>query len=763
MRKLTLAFILIWGIYTSAFAKSMTILDPGHGGSDLGCDWGGYIEATETLKIAQAVMNLLDTEPDIDGTMTRTKDVYMPIEDKGTITGRATFVRNVINQGSTTYDTFIFLSIHLNAGATKPTSANGIETYFYNGSSLAKEPHEFSFYTQYEQVKARGLVLDKNKQGDRGLKDGNVESGRMGMLRTLTKYSPKPHHSSLVEIAFLTNPDDYIKSITNNPNFIQEVVAPAIVSGIKDILKENRKPQAAINIIPPSPIDPSKYSKMTVRLATSKRLASTPDLRYTPRNASSLKLYPQDRGNNVSRIRNIMWEATTGISTSTPRGTATFSYSGTDLDGLTDTTIIVGDAFMFTPTIIPTNQFGTPTFNFNPTDNIYIKGDGYASNTTYNLYVSTNTTWMDKMGLSGLLFPITTNNQGEIASGTSLGILPLGNYDLIVDTDNNGFYTQGIDGIYGINSTEFFTLAASTCKVKLYYTDNNGNIHPLPEGMKIEVRRRPLGSPYDDEVSFGYTCPDNTVSFDIGLGEDYRYMTVLRSEARYPDHLTLPPYPITVYWQMLPERKKYMFISDLFELKDEDSDGVFTAEVIIPNTERYHYYYGWIANATGALDIVRQYLKGQNRQFSEYPKFNDDRRYANSYYRVGEDWSPNTISGYDHSTWQYGIRINGAKKDESDPDKFLAAQMSLYMAYYNSQYITSPRLLAPNPTIRQDPFQAFLNGACYWFSCDVRGTSTISIRDVNGIDQTLNLEASGTKGFDNELTNAAFLWKFNNP
>jgi hypothetical protein len=37
-------------------------------------------------------------------------------------------------------------------------------------------------------------------------------------------------------------------------------------------------------------------------------------------------------------------------------------------------------------------------------------------------------------------------------------------------------------------------------------------------------------------------------------------------------------------------------------------------------------------------------------------------------------------------------------------------------------------LLAPNPTAKLDFYQAFLNSACEWFSCDVRGTSTIAIR-----------------------------------
>ncbi|MEK7812360.1 MAG: hypothetical protein AAB296_01250, partial [Candidatus Desantisbacteria bacterium] len=49
-----------------------------------------------------------------------------------------------------------------------------------------------------------------------------------------------------------------------------------------------------------------------------------------------------------------------------------------------------------------------------------------------------------------------------------------------------------------------------------------------------------------------------------------------------------------------------------------------------------------------------------------------------------------------------------------------------------------------------------------WFSCDVRGTSTIAMRDINGIDHNLDIAHSG-KGFDSEMAVAEFLWKFDNP
>ena len=127
--------------------------------------------------------------------------------------------------------------------------------------------------------------------------------------------------------------------------------------------------------------------------------------------------------------------------------------------------------------------------------------------------------------------------------------------------------------------------------------------------------------------------------------------------------------------------------------------------------------YVTVNNDTGSLDFVTTFVDGHNRRLSVYPGFNDDKVYANSYYVEGLDQSANTITGYDPVNWKYGIRINGAEKDEEDPDKLLAGQMSLYLPYFNEQYDTKMLLLSPNPTEKVDFYQSLLNGACMWFSC----------------------------------------------
>ncbi|MEK9149154.1 MAG: HEAT repeat domain-containing protein, partial [Candidatus Desantisbacteria bacterium] len=119
--------------------------------------------------------------------------------------------------------------------------------------------------------------------------------------------------------------------------------------------------------------------------------------------------------------------------------------------------------------------------------------------------------------------------------------------------------------------------------------------------------------------------------------------------------------------------------------------------------------------------------------------------------------NPNAITRYNPSKRGIGI-VRG-----DDKDKLLAGQMSFYLYCYNEHYALSNKLFAPQPRKRTDLFQAFVNGACYWFSCDVRKNPSISIRDINGLEDTYNINNASAKGFDSEMAVAKFLWQFDNP
>ena len=92
------------------------VVDPGHGGKDPGAMAFGLKEKDIVLAVSKKLAKELKTAYRYEVVLTRTKDVYLPLEER-------TAVAN-------TQKSDLFLSIHVNASADK--ASNGIETYFLN-------------------------------------------------------------------------------------------------------------------------------------------------------------------------------------------------------------------------------------------------------------------------------------------------------------------------------------------------------------------------------------------------------------------------------------------------------------------------------------------------------------------------------------------------------------------------------------------------------------------------------------------------------
>lgn len=95
---------------------SRIVIDAGHGGHDPGAKANGLTEAELTLDVALRLQKLLAKQPGVDVVMTRSSDVFIPLEERTKIANR---------EGAD-----LFLSIHANA--SRNTRARGIETYFLN-------------------------------------------------------------------------------------------------------------------------------------------------------------------------------------------------------------------------------------------------------------------------------------------------------------------------------------------------------------------------------------------------------------------------------------------------------------------------------------------------------------------------------------------------------------------------------------------------------------------------------------------------------
>jgi N-acetylmuramoyl-L-alanine amidase len=92
------------------------VIDAGHGGHDPGAKANGVTEAELTLDVATRLKKLLDKQPGIEVVMTRSTDVFIPLEERTRIANR---------EGAD-----LFLSIHANA--SRNVRARGVETYFLN-------------------------------------------------------------------------------------------------------------------------------------------------------------------------------------------------------------------------------------------------------------------------------------------------------------------------------------------------------------------------------------------------------------------------------------------------------------------------------------------------------------------------------------------------------------------------------------------------------------------------------------------------------
>jgi N-acetylmuramoyl-L-alanine amidase len=95
---------------------SRIVIDAGHGGHDPGASANGLAEAELTLDVALRLTKLLQKQPGVEVVMTRSTDVFIPLEERTAIANR---------EGAD-----LFLSIHANA--SRNVKARGVETYYLN-------------------------------------------------------------------------------------------------------------------------------------------------------------------------------------------------------------------------------------------------------------------------------------------------------------------------------------------------------------------------------------------------------------------------------------------------------------------------------------------------------------------------------------------------------------------------------------------------------------------------------------------------------
>ena len=191
---------------------SRIVLDAGHGGHDPGARGNGMNEAELVLDVTLRLRDLLEKQPGIEVTLTRSTDAFVQLEERTAIANRT--------------GADLFLSIHANA--SRNPQARGVETYFLNFASnpeaeaVAARENSASGKTMHSLPEiVRAIALNNKIDESRDFAD-MVQKSMVRRLsskhRTLRDLGVKQAPfvvligagmpSVLAEISFITNKQD---------------------------------------------------------------------------------------------------------------------------------------------------------------------------------------------------------------------------------------------------------------------------------------------------------------------------------------------------------------------------------------------------------------------------------------------------------------------------------------------------------------------------------------------------------------------------
>ncbi len=183
---------------TSTNSRKLVVIDPGHGGPDVGATRNGVYEKDITLTMSQQLGQVLQ-QMGYTVVYTRTNDIDLDLEPR---------VRIAENNRAS-----VFVSIHVNSLDASASSVNGVETYHAPNASLGKE--------------LAGLVHEQIIAST-GATDRGVRSARFYVI---TKTSMP---AILVETGFITNPSEAANLLNRA---YQGRMTEAIARGIDQFFK----------------------------------------------------------------------------------------------------------------------------------------------------------------------------------------------------------------------------------------------------------------------------------------------------------------------------------------------------------------------------------------------------------------------------------------------------------------------------------------------------------------------------------------------
>ncbi len=188
--------------YSNNNGRQLVVIDPGHGGPDVGATRNGVYEKDIVLTMSKQLGRILQ-QMGYSVMYTRTEDIDLDLEPR---------VQMAENARASA-----FVSVHVNSLDASASQINGVETYHAPGASLGKNLAELV----HEQIIA-----------STGATDRGVRSAR---FHVIVKTSMP---AILVETGFITNPSEAARLVNSA---YQERMAEAIAKGIDQFLRSYRR------------------------------------------------------------------------------------------------------------------------------------------------------------------------------------------------------------------------------------------------------------------------------------------------------------------------------------------------------------------------------------------------------------------------------------------------------------------------------------------------------------------------------------------
>ncbi|WP_394274088.1 N-acetylmuramoyl-L-alanine amidase [Peptoniphilus lacydonensis] len=185
--------------------KLNIVIDPGHGGKDSGAIAadGETYEKDVNLLVAENLMEKLNTNPNINATITRTRDEYVKLLDRASISNDS--------------NADLFLSIHFNSSDN--TDAKGIEVLYASEKNVKiKDTVQKNFANCLQQA-----LIKETGATNRGIKNRPA-------IIVLNKTK---NVSALVELGFLSNESE-LEEIKNLAYI--DKLAQGIYNGIENYM-----------------------------------------------------------------------------------------------------------------------------------------------------------------------------------------------------------------------------------------------------------------------------------------------------------------------------------------------------------------------------------------------------------------------------------------------------------------------------------------------------------------------------------------------